>query len=183
MNRSIACGALLFIGCTQFLTFLIVAESIYPGYSVSGNYISDLGVGVAAPVFNSSVILIGILVVLAAYLGSEAFKSRVFRAFLALAGVGAVGVGLFPSNVPILHTLMSSITFVFAGLSAVYGFRVFKKWVGVFSLAAGVTSLAALILFASGNYLGLGPGGMERLIVYPVLSWGLMISGVLLSKS
>ncbi len=183
MNRSTACGVLLFIGCTQFLTLLIVAESIYPGYSVSGNYISDLGVGVSAPIFNSSVMLIGVCVVLAAYLGSEVFKSRVFRAFLTLTGVGAVGVGLFPENVPVIHTVMSFITFLFAGLAAVYGFRVFKKLVGLFSLAAGVMSLAALALFASGNYLGLGHGGMERLIVYPVLSWGLMISGILLSKS
>jgi hypothetical membrane protein len=51
----------------------------------------------------------------------------------------------------------------------------------VLSLISGLTSLTALALFATNNYLGLGHGGMERLIVYPVLSWGLLIAGYLLT--
>jgi len=51
----------------------------------------------------------------------------------------------------------------------------------VLSLISGLTSLTALALFATNNYLGLGHGGMERLIVYPVLAWGLLIAGYLLS--
>lgn len=182
MNKPSAAGVLLFIAIMQFLIALRVAESVYPGYSVSGNYISDLGVGVSAPVFNTSIIILGVCIIFAAYLGAEVFKSRLFRNLIALAGLGAGGVGMFPENVPILHTVMSLITFVFAGVAAVYGVRVFDRRLGVLSVIAGVISLVALALFISGNYLGLGHGGMERLIVYPVLSWGLMLSGYLLSK-
>ncbi|MEM1946721.1 MAG: DUF998 domain-containing protein [Candidatus Caldarchaeum sp.] len=182
MKKPVAAGALLFIAITQFLMALRVAESVYPGYSVSGNYISDLGVGVAAPIFNTSIIILGLCVVVAAYLVAEVFQSKLFRLFIALAGFGAAGVGTFPENVPVLHTIMSLITFLFAGIAAVYGVRVFDRLVGFLSAIAGVVSLAALAFFVSGNYLGLGHGGMERLIVYPVLSWGLMLSGYLLSK-
>ncbi|MEM4281750.1 MAG: DUF998 domain-containing protein [Candidatus Caldarchaeum sp.] len=182
MKKPVAAGALLFIAITQFLMALRVAESVYPGYSVSGNYISDLGVGAAAPIFNSSIVFLGLCVVLSSYLGAEVFKSRLFRIFVALAGVGAAGVGIFPENVPVLHTVMSLITFLFAGVAALYGLRVFDRLVGLLSAVAGLVSLAALALFISGNYMGLGHGGMERLIVYPVLSWGLMLSGYLLSK-
>ncbi|BAJ51536.1 conserved hypothetical protein [Candidatus Caldarchaeum subterraneum] len=183
MRRSSLAGAVLFIGVAQFLFFLRVAESIYPGYSVSGNYISDLGVGVAAPVFNTSVSFLGVCVIAAAYLSLAVVGSRVFAALVAAAGVGAFGVGLFPENVPVLHTVFSFITFFFAGLAAVYGLRVFNRLMGVFSMVCGLTALAALALFASGNYLGLGHGGMERLIVYPVLSWGLLLSGYFIAKA
>ncbi|MEM0442862.1 MAG: DUF998 domain-containing protein [Candidatus Caldarchaeum sp.] len=181
MKKNVVAGALLFISIVQFMMALRIAESVYPGYSVSGNYISDLGVGVAAPIFNTSIIILGICIILAAYLGAEAFRSRLFRAFIALAGIGAAGVGVFPENVPVLHSVMSLITFLFAGVSAVYGVRVFDKPVGLLSVVAGIVSLAALMLFITGNYMGLGHGGMERLIVYPVLVWGAMLAGRLLS--
>ncbi|MEM4185963.1 MAG: DUF998 domain-containing protein, partial [Candidatus Caldarchaeum sp.] len=118
MKKPVAAGALLFIAITQFLMALRVAESVYPGYSVSGNYISDLGVGVAAPIFNTSIIILGLCVVVAAYLVAEVFQSKLFRLFIALAGFGAAGVGTFPENVPVLHTIMSLITFLFAGIAA-----------------------------------------------------------------
>lgn len=181
--KAVVAGGLLFLGITQFLFFLRVAESVYPGYSVANNYISDLGVGVAAPIFNTSVSFLGLCIVAASYLSSNVFQSRVFRALIAVTGVGAFGVGLFPENVPVLHTVFSAITFLFAGLSAVYGLRVLSRLMGLISVVCGVVCLVALALFGSGNYLGLGHGGMERLIVYPVLCWGLMLSGYLLSRS
>ncbi|MEM0440791.1 MAG: DUF998 domain-containing protein [Candidatus Caldarchaeum sp.] len=182
MKKNLVAGVLLFVGISQFMFFLRVAESIYPGYSVANNYISDLGVGVAAPVFNTSVSFLGLCIVAAAYFGYATFNSKVFAALIAITGVGAFGVGLFPENVPVLHTVFSFITFFFAGIAAIYGVRVLSRLMGIISVVSGVVCLAALVLFGSGNYLGLGHGGMERLIVYPVLSWGLMLSGYLLSK-
>jgi len=34
-----------------------------------------------------------------------------------------------------------------------------------------VVTLLALVLYASSTYLGLGEGGMERMIAYPALIW------------
>ena len=42
-----------------------------------------------------------------------------------------------------------------------------------FSLVLGSFSLLALLLFASSIYLGLGNGGMERMIAYPVQLWNI----------
>src|SRR5579875_2759701 len=42
-NMKGVAGLLLFIGILQFLFSLMAAEFLYPGYSVSQNYISDLG--------------------------------------------------------------------------------------------------------------------------------------------
>jgi hypothetical membrane protein len=36
-------GSVLFIGRSQFFLFLIIAEALYPGYSISEQFLSDLG--------------------------------------------------------------------------------------------------------------------------------------------
>ena len=48
----LAPGAMLF-GAAQFLLCLAAAEALFPGYSVSKNAISDLGVGITAPLFSA----------------------------------------------------------------------------------------------------------------------------------
>jgi hypothetical membrane protein len=181
MNRAVVAGVLLFLAILQFLIFLRVSESIYPGYSVSGNFVSDLGVGPAAPVFNTSIILLGVLVMVSSYLLYGVFGDILFMATVFLAGFGALGVGVFPEGSPYgLHTIMSFITFLFAGVAAISAYRVARQPLRTISIALGILTLAALILFASGTYLGLGHGGMERMIVYPPLIWALVFSGYLM---
>jgi hypothetical membrane protein len=50
------------------------------------------------------------------------------------------------------------------------------------SIFLGVMSLFALVLFAAQQYLGLGVGGMERMIVYPLLMWIIGFSGYLFAS-
>ncbi len=68
-DRKLA-GTLAFIAAVQCLVGIGVAEELYPGYSVSANYISDLGATCRATcviqepaslVFNFTVILLGVL--------------------------------------------------------------------------------------------------------------------------
>jgi hypothetical protein len=47
------------------------------------------------------------------------------------------------------------------------------------TIALGVIGIAATILFFSGSYFGLGIGGTERLLVYP-LPLALIVNGGLL---
>jgi hypothetical membrane protein len=178
-NRRIA-GSLLFIGGVLCVLGIIIAEAFYPGYSTSENYISDLGVGPSALVFNSSVFLLGLLVIFGDYFIYRAFSSTFFSIFVALAGVGAVGVGLFTEDVAVLHVIFSFLTFTFAGLSAVMSFRLQRSPFSYFSIILGIMGLTALALFGSGNYLGLGVGGMERMIAYPALLWVIGFGGYLI---
>lgn len=98
-------GALLFIGSVQCLLGLIVAESLYPNYSASENYISDLGVGSTSTIFNSSVFVLGLFLIASAYFTQCAFNFSLFTAVLVIAGVGAMGVGVFPDRVATVHFL------------------------------------------------------------------------------
>jgi hypothetical membrane protein len=175
-NRKIA-GLLLFVGGVQCLLGIIVAEALYPGYSTSENYISDLGVGPSALIFNSSVFLLGVFGVAGVYFIQRAFNSRLFSVLLAMTSIGAMGVGLFTEDAGMIHGLFSLITFLFAGISAIVSYKLEKPPLSYVSAILGIMSLLALVLFASGIYLGLGKGGMERMIAYPVLLWAIGFGG------
>lgn len=169
-NRKIA-GLFLFIGGIQCVLGIIIAEALYPGYSTSENYISDLGVGPSSIIFNSSVFMLGVLGILAAYFILRTNISRVFIIPFILASIGAMGVGLFTEHAGDLHMVFSLITFLFGSISAIISYKVEKQPLSYLYIVLGIMSFVALILFGSSNYLDLGKGGMERMIAYPELLW------------
>jgi hypothetical membrane protein len=181
-------GVAIFIGATQFSIGLILAEIYYPGYNVSTNYVSDLGATCptsgaciinqpTSMIFNSSIVLLGLLILVGAYFLQRAFHQMPATVMLVLAGIGAMGVGLFPETTGIWHHLFSLIVFLFAGLSAIVTARFQKKPMFYFSIILGAAILIALLLYIGGEYAGLGAGGMERMVVYPVLVWLLGFGG------
>ncbi len=185
-------GVLVFVANVEFIVAMTVAEAFYPGYSISQNYISDLGATCratcqvlqpTATIFNSSIILLGLMIIVGSYFVRLTFRSVVLPVFVALTGIGALGVGVFPETAGFIHHIVSLITFIFAGLSAMATVRVVKAPMTFFSLALGVMTLGALALYASGIFLGLGPGGMERMIVYPALAWGTGFGAYLMAPS
>jgi len=176
-------GALVFIGAVQFLFGLIIAEALYPDYSISENYISDLGVGSSAVIFNSSVFFLGVTIVIGAYFIWREFDSKLFFIFLVLTGFGAMGVGLFTEDAGTIHAVVSLITFVFGGLSAIASYKLQRSPLSYFAVLLGIMTLVALALFISGIYLGLEKGGMERMVAYPVLLWTVGFSSHLIGQS
>jgi hypothetical membrane protein len=191
-------GVLFFFAVTQFVLGLTVAEALYPGYNISGQYISDLGIGPSSAVFNSSVFLLGALILIGVFLlrGFPGFKT--LNVTLLLMAVWSMGVGVFTKSVPAVHGAVSLAAFFFAGLSAMASIRVVKMPLSLISAFLGLMTLGALALFSAGMvtsgsltsseafdsafYLSLGPGGMERMIVYPPLMWLATFGGHLLSR-
>jgi hypothetical membrane protein len=197
-SREKVAGVLFFIAVTQFTLGLTIAEALYPGYSVYGNYISDLGVGPSSIIFNSSVFLLGLLSLVATYFLRHSPNFRTVNMLLLLMAIGAMGVGVFTKDFTLAHGAVSSMAFFFGGLSAIASFKVLKKPLSLISIVLGAMTLGALALFSSGMvasgsltsteaydsifYLGLGPGGMERMIVYPLLIWLAGFAGHLVTK-
>jgi hypothetical membrane protein len=191
-------GALLLIAATQFTLCIIIAEATYPGYSVSANYISDLGVGPSAIIFNASVFTLGLLILAAIYLQRHNPNQKTLNILLLLMAVAAMGVGIFTKDYTLPHGAVSSAAFFFAGLSAIASFKLLPKPLAQISIALGAATLTALALFSAGMltsgsitstttydsnfYLGLGPGGMERMIIYPTLMWLAAFGGHLITK-
>jgi hypothetical membrane protein len=195
VHRSVHHGAALWaLASLQFVVAMVVAQLKYPGYSDLHNYISDLGNTQLSPwhdLFNGSVILLGILVIFGAILAQTAFPSRrsskIGLGLVALGGVGAIGVGVFPENVQgTIHGIASAVAFVGGGLALiVLGFAMFRdtRWDGfrAYTLFSGLVTLVATGLFEAGRDFALGVGGMERLIVAPLLLWLVVAGAHLLS--
>jgi hypothetical membrane protein len=183
-------GALFFVAVTQFALCLIVSEALYSGYNISSNYISDLGVGSSSIIFNSSVFLLGLLFIIGTYFLQRALPEyKVLILMLILQSIGAMGVGVFTEDFGIIHVVVSLIAFLFSGLSAIFSvicshvhkFKLLKMPLSIIAVILGVICLGALVLFAGSIDLGLGVGGMERMILYPVLMWGAGFGGYLMA--
>jgi hypothetical membrane protein len=180
-------GALFLVAAMQFTLFLNIAEALYPGYSVSDNYISDLGIGPSSIIFNSSAFLLGLLLLIGIYFLRNIPNFKTVNMLLILMAIGAMGVGVFTEDFRTVHAAVSLMAFFFAGLSAIASFKALKRPLSLISITLGAMALGALILFSGGLitngsltsdvvydssfFLSLGPGGMERMIVYPVLMW------------
>jgi hypothetical membrane protein len=183
-------GAALFLGTVQYGIGLILAEAFYPGYNVSTNAVSDLGATCSTPcviyyptatIFDTSIVILGVAILVTAYFSRKAFKSTLFSVIVALGGIGAIGVGTFNETTGIFHSIFSLIVFLFAGISALMASRYVKPPMSIFSIVLGLLTLIALALYVPKIYLGLGQGGMERMIVYPVLLWAIGYGGHLMS--
>jgi len=186
-SREKVAGMLFFIAATQFVLGIIIAEALYPGFSVSDNYISDLGIGPSAVIFNSSVFLLGLLLLVGTFFLRHLSGFKTVNLLLLLMALGAMGVGVFTKHFRTAHGAVATMAFFFAGLSAISSYKVLKKPLSLISIILGAMTLGALILFSTGMitsgsltsdiaydsdfYLGLGPGGMEHLIIYPIGMW------------
>lgn len=188
------------VASAQFILGLVVAEALYPDYSVANNYVSDLGVGPSSTVFNSSAFLFGLLSVIGAYFLPRTVDFRGLTVLLVLMAIGAMGVGVFTSAFSTtIHGIVSLMAFGFGALSAITSFRVTKLPLSAISVVLGAMTLGALALFGAGLvttgslttnvppasefFLGIGPGGMERMIVYPAGIWLTLFSGYLIALS
>ncbi len=176
-------GTLLFVGAAQFMIFIIVAEVLYPNYSISDNYISDLGVGPTATLFGGSAFLCGILILLSAYFCFNSFNDKIFSIPLGIAGLGVAGVGIFPETLLEFHIPFAVMAFLFGPIAILASYRITKPPFSYFSIILGASALLALILLYLRITLGLGVGGMERMIAYPLLIWASSLGGYFLAAS
>jgi len=188
-------GLLLFLASAVALMGIITAESLYPpGYSTSKSMISALG-GTEPPesrveqpsaaIFDTSMIAGGVLIVAAAALTRRALRRAAFTIFLALLGIGMLGVGVFPGPTGSIHAVFAMLTFGSGGIAAILSARFLASPFRYVAVVLGVVPLANLLLFMflGDSYFvsGLGEGGVERWIAYPVLLWLAGCGGYLLA--
>ena len=170
-NKTLA-GALLFIAAAQHTIAILLAQAVYPNYSTSLNYISDLGVWgkPSAIIEDPSTILLSLLALISVYFIHREFKSRAITASIFLGSLGYLLAGIFPENsfivhgTPVIHTIGAFMVFVFWSIAAIASYKIIRGPFKYFSVILGVVSLVALVLYfgARPSYLGIGVGGMEE---------------------
>ena len=143
--------------------FILVAVASYPPFSWTSNALSDLGVvsGVTAGVFNSGLILCGVLCVTFAaglyLLLSASVVGRVGVFVFGLACVALAAIGTFPESVSPTHYWVSVAFFVLLPISLliiVGGFwRVGQVRMAVFTLVMAVAAAAPWVLLFAVRYV------------------------------
>ncbi len=178
-------GLLLFAGALILLFGMMLAEFTYPGYSMADNYISDLGNfshPVPAVIFNVSIIVFGAMAIYAGMLLKTALD-KWLGILLILAGAGGIGVGIFnESTIQAIHYMCAFTVFVCGGLAVYWSARVLytrpTSW--IFLILAGIVALFFSFMIynvVSGSpdkiLLGIGVGGMERMVAFPTIFWAM----------
>jgi hypothetical membrane protein len=173
-----------------FVTVVVLAAAMVPGYDFRGAAISDLGtVPETALLFNASLVLVGVLNLAGGYLFYRAHGKRWLLAAYTLAGLGAVGTGLFPLDTGGLHGPFALLAFLFFNVQALGTASRLRGVMRGLSVVAGGVGLVFVVLMAlgdAGNAAAFGPigdGGTERMIVYPVMLWLVAFGGYLIAKS
>ena len=186
-------GALLFLAGSICLMGIITAESFYPaGYSTSASEISDLGSTrppnsvihqPSAVIFNTTMILIGLMILIAVYFVQKVYKKPLASIPMGLLGLGALGVGIFPGNVTPWHGLFSLLTFFSGGIAAITSSKIINSPFSFLGVIFGAITLFGIF---SAIFLGnpftpiLGVGGAERWVAYPIILWLIGFGGYLL---
>jgi hypothetical membrane protein len=200
-------GAACWILAVAYLLVQPVVAAAWPiPYDLTTNSISDLGVTgcgdfrrpdgsvvyACSPrhtLMNAVFVVVGVLTAAGAILTRAIWPRRrvtsVGVAFVVLAGVGGVLVGLAPANLNLaVHgagALLQVLGAVGPLLLGVAAWRV-QRPIASFSLLCGVIGSAACVLYFSGSYLGLGHGGMEHLAFDPLTVWTTVLGAVLLGR-
>ncbi len=190
-------GAFAWVFAAQFfITQVVVASAWLRQFSLRTDYISDLGATacgaypagsahiVCSPwhlAMNLSFIVLGVTMIIGAVLTRDAFLPGWVRELAVLlfsmAGIGVVIVGVYPENADIArHVLGAGVNFISGNVALiVFGLALAQRpthgGLTKFSIVAGALGLLATLLFVSGNYLGIGLGGMERVAAYPMTVW------------
>ncbi len=185
-------GPLLWIASLQYYVAQILVATAWPQpYSWKNNYISDLGntvcgtfegVYTCSPLYvlmNLSFVLFGLTIIFGALLLKVQLAknkgSHIAYMLMILSGIGTVMVGVFPENsISLLHIAGAFLALVIGNISVVligmFSHGVHRS-IRAYSVLSGVVCWIAFGLFYTENYLGLGRGGMERVVSYPFTLW------------
>jgi hypothetical membrane protein len=191
-NKKVA-GLLFIVAVVQYILAIVISEAIFPDYSVGQQMVSDLGdwslAGNNAAIFNASLILYSLLVMAGAYYIQRIFKNRLFASLLAINGIGSLVSGVVALNISFeVHGTFGLIAFIGVVAAAIMAYKFVKSPLSYISVILGAVTLSAIILFMLGQgtsdfYLGLGVGGIERIIIYPMALWLLGLGAYLVGDS
>lgn len=192
-NSRNSAGLLLFISALLWILAAIISEGIDNSYTYSMP-INLLGDGPAAPIFKGAFIIFGVSLIVSAYLivrplKESSFNDKLFWLLMTLTGIGALGIGIFNETFGLIHVFLVRMFWVLSIPTVIMSFKFQRKPFAYISIALGLLTLVATILFLSSVYagpslfLGITRGGMQRMIQYPIIIWALGFGALIAASS
>lgn len=187
-------GVFLFLAGALILMGIITAEIFYPApYSTAKNYISTLGSSPppnsiiyqpSAAIFDNSLKLAGILILIGSYFLYKATKNKLVFS-LVIMGIGTIGVGVFPAFHAKLHPIVALASLGGGGVAAIVTSKLTKPPFSHLAIILGSISLFFLIVgLGLPQFIvpTLGVGGAERFVAYPNVIWLMGLGGYLMNN-
>lgn len=183
-------GVLFMLGGLVMLLAIMVGESVYPGYSVHTNAISDLAaIGTETSYFvEPASFLWGLSWVIGGYILTKDRGMSFFAILNLLPGIGVLLATFSPENVNLtLHIIGAGLAFIPGALVMLTSYRFVKRGQSYILIALGLLSVVGIIVefgfYGSTLFSNtLGPGGWERIIVFPELFWLMVLGAFILSE-
>lgn len=191
-NKHPIIGPAFWILSVQYFVVQLIVIAAWPvPHSWKNNFISDLGNTVCGPysglyvcsplhpLMNLSFIIFGITMAIGSLLIYTEFKrtnwTLIGFVLMSLSGFGTVLVGLFSENtIASMHMIGAFLALGIGNVSILVlacSLRGVRKAVRIYSAMTAIICLTAFVLFILDIYLGIGRGGMERLVSYPFTVW------------
>jgi len=181
-------GVCFFLLAAGFMTAIMAAASMAPGYDIGGGAISDLGLEPAtAWLFNGALLLVGALNIAGGVILYLRDRRALPLALYVIAGMGAIGAGAITLATPGIHGIFALVAFVFFNLQivpAALGLGGPMRAIGLVLSAVGLAYVAVMFVGDAGNpavFGAIGHGGTERMIVYPPMIWLMAYGGYLMA--
>lgn len=182
-------GLLLLLAGATFMVGVMLAETMAPDYSMNANAISDLGtIPQSSALFNLTLVLTGLLTAAGGLLFHRHHSRRAVTALFLLAGLGAIGAGVFNLNTPDVHGLFALLAFVAYNILAVVAASLARGPMRALSVLLGAVGLLFVVVMFLGDsgmadlFGPIGHGGAERMIVFPVMIWMLGFGGYMMNR-
>jgi hypothetical membrane protein len=185
-------GVLYIVAVFQFFVFELVAETLYPGYSVARNYISDLGATCLNPpstlhcvvhqpsadIFDATAFLLGLMLLVGTLFVYVGTRKKLYCLTAAVANVAILLAGVLPENSGWPHAIDSYFVFYFLGISLVLAWTIVNQAVTRYlAVTFGALTLLFTIFNAPAEVVGVG--GQERILVLCALLGLVSIGGYL----
>jgi hypothetical membrane protein len=173
-------GTLLFLAGFLIFMGIITCEIFYRAdYNTRDSYISELATTSStvkeiqepsATILNFTMIITGIMVMIAAFYVHKVFRKYISTVPLGLLGMGLSGVGILPGDIVPWHFIFALVIFIFGGVAAITSFKIVHSPLRFIFICFGV--IALIFLFFNNIWSGqIGAGGAERWLFYPIVFW------------
>ena len=163
-NKKIA-GSILFLGAVIYIMGTVIGDKYGE-----------------ALIYNSSVLLLGLFMIIGAYYIQQTFKTGIFSILLIIAGLGTAALGLLEQDSTV-YFAFATIGYIAFALSAVFSYKFEKTPFNYFSVILGISTLIAFALWVSGIELSAGVTITPIIADFPVLLWLLGFGAYILGTS
>ncbi len=192
-------GILFTVGASVFLLLTTAAESIYPNFHLQTNAISDLAaIGTSTTAIEETAILVfSICWILGALYLFRNIGRRGLMVLNLIPGIGFFLAGASPENVNLIIHSLGTIAFPVGAVAAVLSYRTIRSPLRYLSLLLGTLSMGSTFIIFVGwrvvcgtcgytaglSQTGLGLGGWESMIIYPLIIWLIGYGNYLMTAS